>query len=371
MYLYFKAAPIPTSGDIWRAGSRYRCGIEGAPLTPGFGSMTDLIKFYKDSWKLKGTDLKNISGRRKMPEAIGCGIKAACSFRLYESKHYFCPPKWCLPISTAMKDSHRKVLQLLHPRTPGDLVRLGRNYDGGYVMSAMNLARCNSFISCGLSFDWSFEMDLKRLHPEMPIGAFDRTSGFNFTYIYQLFRNLVKMVLYPFRSLGVQDTPRESLGRITMLLSMNSIFSGNLTFNKKHIGLKSDNKVQSLEELLSERKRYGIKLDVEGTEYELLGVLARNISKVELLLIEFHNLEEHLDETVKFLEAVSTSHYVQHTHGNNYAELNSFGFPDAIEVTIAPKDDIFQACAIGSSYPLAKLDFPNDRRKPDYPLVFE
>lgn len=274
-------------------------------------------------------------------------------------------------ISTAMKDSQRKVLQLLRPRTPGDLIRLGRHYDGGYVMSATNLGRCNSFISCGLSFDWSFEMDLKKRHPSLPIAAFDRTSGFNLTFIYQLFRNVIKMVLYPFRFLDVQDTPRESLDRVTMLLNMNSIFSGNLTFNKKHIGQKSDNKVQSLEDLLIEGKRYGIKLDVEGTEYELLGVLARNISKIELLLIEFHNIEEHLVEVVKFLEEVGASHYVQHTHGNNYAALNSFGFPDAIEVTIAPKDDIFEACATGISYPLPNLDFPNHRRNQDYPLVFE
>lgn len=270
-----------------------------------------------------------------------------------------------------MNESHREILQLLRPRTPVDLIRLGRLHDGGYVMSARSLARCQEFISCGLSFDWTFEMELKKRHPELPIAAFDRTSGFNLTYVYQLFKNVMKTVFYPVRPLGVQDTPRQSLGVIKMLLSMNSIFSGNLQFVKKHIGLTSNDKVQSLEELLQDDKRYGIKLDVEGTEYELLDLLVKKLPVIELLLIEFHNIEEHAHEILPFLRGVSATHYVQHTHGNNYAALNSFGFPDSIEVTIAPKDDTLKSSAVADSYPLKGLDFPNDRKKPDYPLVFE
>ena len=40
-----------------------------------------------------------------------------------------------------------------------DLIRLGRNNDGGYLVEKNSLKVSKALISFGLSFDWSFEKD--------------------------------------------------------------------------------------------------------------------------------------------------------------------------------------------------------------------
>jgi hypothetical protein len=270
-----------------------------------------------------------------------------------------------------MREETLGILELLHPVAPSDLIRLGRNYDGGYVFSSQSLDKCSHFISCGLSYDWSFEIELKERRPDLPIVAFDRTSGFNTTMLYWVLKNFGKIALYPFRFLGVQDTPSQSWGKISMMLRMKQIFSGNLTFVKKHIGLESNSEVQAFGALFTQSSGYGVKLDVEGTEYDLLETIIDKLDKIELLLIEFHNVEENIDAIVPFLKATRATHYVQHVHGNNYDRVNSFGFLNSIELTIARKDSGYQPdLAKQLSYPVKDLDFPNDRRKADLGFGF-
>ncbi|MEQ8686501.1 MAG: hypothetical protein RIE86_14475 [Imperialibacter sp.] len=271
-----------------------------------------------------------------------------------------------------MREETLGILELLRPVAPADLIRVGRSYDGGYVFSSQSLASCSHFISCGLSYDWSFEIELKERRPDLPIVAFDRTSGFNSTMLYWVLKNFGKIALYPFRFLGVQDTPAQSWGKISMMLRMKQIFSGNLQFVKKHIGLESNSGVQSFGELFEHNNGYGVKLDVEGTEYELLDTIIGKLDKIELLLIEFHNVEENIDAIVPFLKAIRATHYVQHVHGNNYDSVNSFGFLNSIELTIAKKDSGYQPeSAEVLTYPVKDLDFPNDRRKPDVGFDFK
>ena len=40
-----------------------------------------------------------------------------------------------------------------------ELLRLGKNNDGGYLIEQESLGRANSLLSFGLVYDWSFEKD--------------------------------------------------------------------------------------------------------------------------------------------------------------------------------------------------------------------
>ena len=43
-----------------------------------------------------------------------------------------------------------------------DLIRLGKNNDGGYLVSEKDIKHTKNLISLGVSFDISFEKDFKR-----------------------------------------------------------------------------------------------------------------------------------------------------------------------------------------------------------------
>ena len=50
----------------------------------------------------------------------------------------------------------------LQPHEVTDLVRLGKNNDGGYLVSKKDIKNTDNLISLGVSFDISFEKDIKR-----------------------------------------------------------------------------------------------------------------------------------------------------------------------------------------------------------------
>lgn len=52
-----------------------------------------------------------------------------------------------------------KLPHFLKFRTASDLIRIGREYDGGYLVSAADLERSDYLISVGMADDWSFEAE--------------------------------------------------------------------------------------------------------------------------------------------------------------------------------------------------------------------
>jgi hypothetical protein len=54
----------------------------------------------------------------------------------------------------------------------GDLIRLGGDHDGGYLVSASDIAQSNYLISLGIADDWRFEADFLKMRP-VRITAYD------------------------------------------------------------------------------------------------------------------------------------------------------------------------------------------------------
>jgi hypothetical protein len=45
------------------------------------------------------------------------------------------------------------------PKFSYDLVRVGKNYDGGYLIDTNSFKKAENLVSLGISDDWSFEKD--------------------------------------------------------------------------------------------------------------------------------------------------------------------------------------------------------------------
>ena len=53
-----------------------------------------------------------------------------------------------------------------------DLVRVGRDYDGGYLVSQADIFRSDILLGLGINDDWSFETDFLALN-NVPVVAYD------------------------------------------------------------------------------------------------------------------------------------------------------------------------------------------------------
>ena len=68
-----------------------------------------------------------------------------------------------------------KKFNFLKPIKNPNLIRLGRNHDGGYVIDSSIIKKCNTLISFGLGSDWSFELEYIKRNKNVKIYLYDHT----------------------------------------------------------------------------------------------------------------------------------------------------------------------------------------------------
>lgn len=70
-----------------------------------------------------------------------------------------------------------------------DLVRIGNQGDGGYLIPRGLITDCDCLITFGISTEWSFEQHVRSLNKRIKMHAVDRTSGVA-AFLYSAIRSL-------------------------------------------------------------------------------------------------------------------------------------------------------------------------------------
>ena len=112
-----------------------------------------------------------------------------------------------------------------------------------------------------------------------------------------------------------------------------------------------------------------MKIDIEGDEFKILEEIDKNLDKINLLIIEFHDLNKNLKKVENFIENTKLKNI--HIHANNYGNLDENGMPQVIEMTLinSKKFEITDE-RTKRTYPIEGLDFKNHKRGPDIELKF-
>ena len=113
-----------------------------------------------------------------------------------------------------------------------------------------------------------------------------------------------------------------------------------------------------------------LKIDIEGDEYKILKDINRNFDKINLVIIEFHNLQKNLKVIEDFIKNTKLKNI--HINANNYGMVDKFGIPQVIEMTlINPRKFKIKNKKTNRIYPVKGLDFKNRKRGKDIKIVFE
>ncbi|MCW0220564.1 MAG: hypothetical protein OJI67_19715 [Prosthecobacter sp.] len=236
------------------------------------------------------------------------------------------------------KYTDEAFLAMLHPRTDGsDLIRLGRNHDGGYVVTAKMLHESSVLFSYGVGRDVSFEEDYTKATGKRAF-LFDHTV----TSLPLAYAELSRLVFVQEGLSAVKEECKAPFGEHLMRFGFTA-------------------------------SRVLLKMDIEGGEYDvMLSLLSGNIELMAGFVIEFHALAR-LDNRRRLFQIIKLmkSHFfVVHVHGNNCGrlfQLCDIDFPMTIEVTFARG---FATALSSRHYPIVGLDYPNAKCHPDYPLPF-
>ena len=208
-------------------------------------------------------------------------------------------------------------------KSPYNKIRVGKDYDGGYIICDIPEIEYDIIISGGIASDISFEEHLCKLYPNILCYGFDGTSW----------------------------------------CDVNN-YSSNIIIIKKNIGMVNDENNTNLIDLLENNKKIFVKLDIEGDELNWLKILNdEHISNISQLVIEFHwpFLEEH---TV-LLEKLNKHLVLVHFHGNNcpagVRDHNGIIVPNIFECTYINKKYVdMEKLELNSDIiPSPILDMPN------------
>lgn len=239
--------------------------------------------------------------------------------------------------------------KILKPKSEYDLIRIGNKFDGGYLSTKKNLEKTDLLISFGIFLDWKFEKEFLKLTNSKMIAVDDNLDLFFFL-----------------------KTLYKDIGRFLFKLDFKSIFINIfklvdyiLFFNKKNL-IKFSVDYNFLNNLLKnlDYKNIFIKIDIEGSEYRVLNEILENKDKINVIIIEFHDLDLHIEKVINFTKKLNFE--ITHIHPNNIGGIDKDGNPKVVEITYEKNP-----LAISSVVSLPnKKDYPNEPMIEDIFLNF-
>lgn len=220
---------------------------------------------------------------------------------------------------------------------PHELVRVGGDNDGGYVVlwgTERNVY--DAFISCGIGADVSFEdAMIKRLQfddPSIVCRAYDGT---------------------------IQHVPQCDM-------------SARIWFCNVNIASANTERTTNLHDILHEYHNVLLKMDIEGAEFEWIESLSDEmLGRIRQIVIEIHNpwtVGRRLSAVRKLLKI----HHVVHFHANNFGGTASLSAnsaaPGVFELTLVRRTDVVP-CSRGLRSATVALHLPSFADRPNNPLA--
>lgn len=245
------------------------------------------------------------------------------------------------------------------------LIRIGPKGDGGYVIHKDAIKFTKQIITLGLSDNWGFEKDFVKLKRDVKIEAYDHTINNNywlkrfckdFIHFFLLKKIRLRKILDIFKFIDY-----------FIFFKHHKHYKFKIGKKRKEIDLKKIflNKNFSFSSLL--------KIDIEGSEYDILDQVDKISNHINTLVIELHDIHRSYNKK-KINNFFLNNKNLQliHIHGNNYAGVNYNGDPNCVELTMINKKkiNIFKLVDRNVKYPIKNLDFPNFKRDNDIKLFF-
>jgi hypothetical protein len=265
-------------------------------------------------------------------------------------------------------------LKAYRPVLFDDLIRVGKSYDGGYVMPRRAVLASRSVLSLGVNDDWSFEEAVLELNPGAKITCVDGTVSFSkilkrtlekagnmLGYLLLLKWAEVRRTAHYVATKAISFRRFFKQHELLRLMVSNTPGPGNISL------------MALLERVASVDGSCLLKCDIEGAEYDVFPGIAAHADRISAIVMEFHRLDVNWQKFSDCLTELSQSFVIAHLHGNNATGLIAgTKIPVTLEVTL-----IHRSLAAGASdfsdshYPLAGLDMPCTPKRPDHPLSFD
>ena len=244
----------------------------------------------------------------------------------------------------------------LKPKSLFNLIRLGKDNDGGYLICKHSLEEASCLVSFGIDDDFSFEEDFKDKN-NIEVLAFDRSVNNRF-FLKKTFFSLLKLNITHFYKNLINH------------LKFKKFFDGKKNFFfRKRIGKGGTITAPyiSIEEIIKLTKKNSqifFKIDIEGSEYRILDDLVKNSKMISGIAIEFHTCDINMERIIKFIKNIDLT--LVHIHANNWGGYGINDIPVSLELSFSRKPLLIS----NELYFPHQLDQKNNEKINDIKLKF-
>lgn len=250
----------------------------------------------------------------------------------------------------------KSELNFLIPIKVKKLIRLGRNFDGGYLVCADTLKKCKNLISLGVGDDTSFERDFDKIKHTKYIFLYDYTVS-NYLFIKIILKYLRRSLLF-----------RSNFSNLIYSIKnfakfLRFISKENVNLFKEKVVSKIDNKndvnFYKIFSRLDQKKNNLLKIDIEGNEYEIIDQILKFEKNIEMLIIEFHWINKNKNSFKDSIKKLTSKFKIVHLHPNNYiqSKTNDYFF-DVVEISFIHKRNLMKKNNYYRyKFPIYGLDF--------------
>ncbi len=225
---------------------------------------------------------------------------------------------------------------IFKPKHEYDLVRLGGEFDGGYLVERNSIEKSQSLITLGLGYEWRFEKEYKQKFKK-PIHCYDHTVNYSAIKKYSRKSLLSTFVrLFKPKYFLKKGFFSDHFSSVFLYKDYKNLFKDDVIHFTKRVGpgYGPGSEGITLKNILNNEIKgpHYLKVDIETSEYRILDEILDNQNKFTGIAIEFHDVDLHLEKIIKFVESLDMN--LVHLHPMNQALLVS-DIPTQIEFTFS------------------------------------
>ena len=115
-----------------------------------------------------------------------------------------------------------------------------------------------------------------------------------------------------------------------------------------------------------------LKVDIEGSEYEIIDQIVDSSNKILSLIIEFHEVDKYEDIFEDKIKLLKSNFEIIHIHGNNNTGTQRINLPKTLEITFVNKENYKDYNKeFRYDFPVKDVDFPNNLNFEDIRFSFK
>ena len=112
-----------------------------------------------------------------------------------------------------------------------------------------------------------------------------------------------------------------------------------------------------------------LKIDIEGSEYEIIEQIMIYHKQIRIIVIEFHDIIRKVEQFEQLFTLLKSQYALIHSHINNNGSFNNEKIPEICEFTFISSVDL-QGSQKVDRIPLLGKDYPNNKYLPDFQINF-